>query len=99
MEHQVGWDLFIKLCARIDSEDTLKAWFAFIFSHEERTSLASRVELVHELLKGEKPQREISKSLNISIAKITRGSNALKSIDPSLRDWLCRELASLTQSG
>ena len=93
MEHQRGWTLFLKLCRDVDSPQTLKNFFDFIFTPEERLSLAGRIELVQELMKGEKSQRDISKKLNISIAKITRGSNALKTIHPSLLKWLQDELA------
>jgi TrpR family transcriptional regulator, trp operon repressor len=50
------------------------------------------VELLKALLKGDKPQRSIADELKISIAKISRGSNALKIIKPSLRKYLIQEL-------
>ena len=51
-----------------------------------------RYSIIHELIKQEKTQREIAKELNVSIAKISRGSNELKRIDKKLLTYLKEKL-------
>lgn len=87
-----GWDNFIKLCQRTKNKRQLRELFDFLFTPEEKEHLAMRILLVRELLKGEKTQREIAQILNISIAKITRGSNNLKHISDSLRKYLTSQI-------
>lgn len=83
-----GWDDFLALCQGADSKEVLDELCGLLFTLEEKEQLALRVELVKELLKGEKTQREISRELNISIAKITRGSNALKTASDQLKAFI-----------
>ncbi len=71
----------------------LQELMTFIFTPEEQAHLETRLQLISELLRGEKTQREIAKELNISIAKITRGSNGLKTISPALKCYLQSILA------
>ena len=58
--------------------------FDLFFTPEEKDNLALRYLIIQELLQDEKSQREMAKNLNVSIAKITRGSNELKRISPKL---------------
>jgi len=83
-----GWDDFLTLFERAGSKAVLNELCGLLFTLEEKEQLSLRVELVNELLKGEKTQREISRDLNISIAKITRGSNALKTSSESLKKFI-----------
>ena len=87
-----GWRDFIGLCRHASSDDELHALLKLLLTIDEQEQLATRVELLRALLKGDKPQRTIAEELKISIAKITRGSNALKTISPSLRHYLVKEL-------
>lgn len=87
-----GWRRFLNLCHKTKSPTELNTLFEFLLTAEERDTLATRVELVAALLKEEKTQREIAAELEISIAKITRGSNALKIIPKTLRSFLERHL-------
>ncbi len=48
--------------------------------------------IIKELLQKKKPQRQIAKDLNVSIAKITRGSNELKRMHPKLLQFLKKNL-------
>lgn len=86
-KHQ-GWRRFLTLCCDTKSPEQLNELFELFLTAEERNAIGLRVELISELLKGEKTQREIATDLEISIAKITRGSNALKIIPDSLRKFL-----------
>jgi TrpR family trp operon transcriptional repressor len=57
-------------------------------TQEERRDLTNRFRITRELIKGEKTQREIAKTLNVSIANITRGSNFLKTIPKDFREYV-----------
>ena len=83
-----GWQHFLALCRKAKSSDELNDLFQLLLTSEERDAMSTRVELISALLKGEKTQREIAADLGISIAKITRGSNALKVIPNSLLKFL-----------
>lgn len=87
-----SWRDFIVLCRHTRSDEELDALFQLLLSLSEQEQLATRVELLRALLKGDKSQRTIAEELPISIAKITRGSNALKIISPDLRHYLTSEL-------
>ncbi len=87
-----GWKDFIKLCRDVQDEVLVAELLDFLFTHEEKNNIATRILLVRELMSGEKTQREIAKDLKVSIAKITRGSNSLKRISPQLRRFLEREI-------
>ncbi len=90
--NQHAWQQFLDLCRSVNKSEVLDEFFDFIFTAEEREMIASRIIITEELLKQEKPQRQISKETGVSIAKITRGSNGLKSIDDSLRKLLIKKL-------
>lgn len=80
------------MCRHVGSERELCSLLDLLLTLDEQEQLATRVELLRALLRGEKSQRAIAENLHISIAKITRGSNALKTISPDLRDFLKKEL-------
>lgn len=84
---------FIEISTLINDKRQLEEFYELFLTSEERKDIAQRLEIVCELLKGENPQREIAKKLNTSIAKITRGSNCLKTVSTDLKDTL----SSLTQ--
>jgi len=83
-----GWWLFLKLCSLMRTEKELNELFGLLLTLEEKEDCAGRALIIKDLLKEEKSQREIADDLNVSIAKITRGSNALKIISPELREFL-----------
>ena len=83
-----GWWRFIDRLLQLKDKEEVNDYLELFLTHEERQDLGSRFLIIHELLKGEKPQREISRTLQVSIAKITRGSNALKTIKSKLRRFL-----------
>ena len=88
MKDEDGWQFFIKLCLQVKSAKEFDQFFDLFLTMEEKNLLASRCKIIQELLKDELPQREIAKQYNVSIAQITRGSNALKRIDPKLQNFL-----------
>ena len=87
-----GWQHFLMLCRETKSSEQLDELLQLFLTSEERNAIGLRVELISELLKGSRTQREIAAELEISIAKITRGSNALKIIPDSLRKFLLKKL-------
>ena len=87
-----SWNRFITLCKQTESSEQLGQLLHAFLTPEEREQIALRVELVKELLRQEKSQREIAKELKISIAKITRGSNMLKSLPNDTLEFLKAKL-------
>lgn len=87
-----GWQDFLKLCAKITSPEELGQLFDLFFTIEEKETLASRFLIIKSLIEGNLTQREIAESSKVSIAQITRGSNALKIISPELKDNLKKRL-------
>jgi TrpR family trp operon transcriptional repressor len=86
---------FIKLSSLVTDNNLKNEFFDLFLTPEERKDIGQRLEIVFELLKGEHPQREIAKNLNTSIAKITRGSNCLKSVSSDLKEVI-KKLSELT---
>lgn len=80
-----GWQGFLEMCSQIDSPEDFNQIFDLFLTIEERETLASRFWIVKSLLQGELTQREIAEKFHVSIAQITRGSNAMKIISPKLR--------------
>ena len=87
-----GWQSFLRICKEVKNLDQLDELLNFFLTIEEKQNLATRYLLIQGLLKGKKTQRELSKELRVSIAKITRGSNALKIISDPLRGFLERKM-------
>ena len=83
-----GWRGFIRHCLNVQNEQDLEAYFGLFLTNDERQVIAGRYQIVRELLRGEKSQREIAKDLEVSIANISRGSNALKTTKSSLKKYL-----------
>lgn len=88
MKDEDGWQFFIKLCLQFKSEKELEQFFDLFLTIEEKNLLASRYKIIQGLLEDKLPQREMAKQYNVSIAQITRGSNALKRIDPKFERFL-----------
>jgi len=87
-----GWRRFLTACAKVRDPGKLDEFFDLFLTFEERAALAGRYLVVESLLKGKKSQREIAHDLKVSISKITRGSNSLKSISEGLRSFLARRM-------
>lgn len=83
---------FVELFLSIKDKKLLFSLLDFFLTPEEKKDLAKRFLITKELIKKEKTQREIAKDLNVSIAKITRGSNELKRLNPKSLAFLKRML-------
>ena len=86
-----GWREFLEMCSKINSEDDFDSFFSLFMTFEERETMASRFLIIKALLEGQLTQREIADKYKVSIAQITRGSNALKIIDPKFKKFLERK--------
>lgn len=84
-QHEQAWQNFLKLCLSQKTPEELSELFDFFLSIDEREDVIDRYRITTALLEGEMTQREMSKNLGVSIAKITRGSNMLKTIGQQLK--------------
>ena len=80
-----GWRGFLKICSKCQSLREFDRIMNLFLTHQERNVVATRFLILRELIRGKKTQREMAKDLKVSIAKITRGSNFLKTIKPDPR--------------
>ncbi len=83
-----GWRCFLNWCSATQDKALLTELFDCLLTPEEKESIETRCLIVQALLDQEKPQRQISEDLKVSIAKITRGSNQLKRISEKLKKYL-----------
>ncbi|MBA3721955.1 MAG: trp operon repressor [Parachlamydiaceae bacterium] len=83
-----GWSDFLDLCSQIKNPKKFDKAFSLFLTFEERENMASRYLIIKALLEGKLTQREIAEKYKVSIAQITRGSNALKIIDPEFKKFL-----------
>ena len=86
-----GWKRFLELCKQQESNKELNQFFDLVLTIEERETIASRCLIIDALLEGQLPQREISEKHHVSIAQITRGSNALKIVDSKFKKGLTKK--------
>ena len=76
----------MELSTRLAKVGELAEFYDLFLTLEEKKDLALRLLLVRALLDEELTQREIAQELGVSIAKITRGSNALKITKKKLKE-------------
>lgn len=88
-----GWYNFLELCSKIKTPEAFNSFFALFLTFEERETMGSRYLIIKALLDGQLTQREIAETYKVSIAQITRGSNALKIINPEFKKFLEKKLS------
>lgn len=86
--HKKGWHDFLTLCTKFQTTKELDEAFNLFMTHEEKEALSSRYLIVKSLLEGTITQREMSEKFKVSIAQITRGSNALKIASVKFKEML-----------
>lgn len=79
---------FVELCSQIDSSKELRSFFDLFLTFEEKEIFGARFAIIAALLEGKLTQREIADKYKVSIAQITRGSNALKLASIPLKNFL-----------
>ena len=87
-QHEQAWQNFLSLCLSQKEPEDLSELLDFFLSIDERENVIDRYRITEALLKGKMTQREMSKELGVSIAKITRGSNGLKVASEKLKQKL-----------
>ena len=75
-----AYDELCSLISKIKDKDELESVFSCLFTPTERKDFAERWQIVKELRDGT-TQREIAKTYNMSLCKITRGSKELRKPD------------------
>lgn len=85
------WRHFLEFCLKLKTRDNFKEFFDLLFTLDEKEDLIKRARVITALLRGDQTQREIAKEINVSIFKVTRGSNALKIISNHLKTFLKKE--------
>jgi TrpR family trp operon transcriptional repressor len=78
----------LALSTQAAEKGKLEEFFQLFLTDQEMEMLGKRLLVVQALLQGRLTQREIAKREKVSISQITRGSNALKKISPSLKKSL-----------
>jgi TrpR family trp operon transcriptional repressor len=87
-----AWQEFLALCAQQKTPQDFEFLLSLFLTYEERADLTTRYSIVKELLEAKLTQRTIAKELDVSIAKITRGSNELKTLSTSQKKKLMEML-------
>ncbi len=87
-----GWQQLLTWCQQVKDEKQLSSLFELLLTPEEKIDVAKRCLIIRELLAKKLSQREIAKNLNVSIAKITRGSNEIKRLSPELLQFVKENL-------
>ena len=87
-----GWPAFLKLCGKFEHPEEFKDLFDLFLTLEEKEDIGKRYLILQAMLDGQMTQREIAEAIQVSISKVTRGSNALKIISDPLREALKKEM-------
>ncbi|MBI2742674.1 MAG: trp operon repressor [Chlamydiales bacterium] len=83
-----SYQSFLKLCTRASSSEELEKILDLFLTIEEKEILSSRYQIIQALLEEKISQREMAKTLGVSISQITRGSNALKTTSDELKQFI-----------
>ncbi|MED7819997.1 MULTISPECIES: trp operon repressor [unclassified Francisella] len=81
-----GWKQLMDVLAQNNNPKDIEIICNFFLTKEEVEQLNKRVLLTKELINKDKSQREIAKSLKISICTVTRCSNALKECSKKIKE-------------
>lgn len=83
-----NWQQVMDLVKQSADDEQHALLLTMLMTPDERDVLLARVNIFHELLKGDLTQRQISQLLGVGIATITRGSNELKNHSGMDKEWL-----------
>ncbi|MCK4608899.1 MAG: trp operon repressor [Gammaproteobacteria bacterium] len=86
------WLEFLRFCSEFRTSEQVDNFFEVFYTFNEREEVLSRYLIVKEMLTSKKTQREIAVSHNVSIAKITRGSNQLKRVSDEFKEFIARAI-------
>lgn len=82
------WQDVLALFEHSCQQEQLDFLLSMIMTYDEREALLARMNIFHELIKGEYSQRQISQMLGVGVATITRGSSELKKLQPKQKQQL-----------
>ncbi|MBL4831910.1 MAG: trp operon repressor [Aliivibrio sp.] len=83
-----NWQQVMDLIKQSADDEQHSLLLTMLMTPDERDVLLARVNIFHELLKGDLSQRQVSQLLGVGIATITRGSNELKNHSEMDKEWL-----------
>ncbi len=86
-----AWPLFIAITEKLDRDD-LSVWLDLLLTPAEKEDIQDRIDILKGLLEESLPQRELAEKLGVSISKISRGSNLLKTLNSDKKEWLREKL-------
>lgn len=75
------WGEVVDLLGEQVNQDAILAILSILLTAEERDAIGSRLAIMRALLSGRESQRQIAIRLEVSIAKVTRCSNYLKTLN------------------
>ncbi|WP_051241235.1 trp operon repressor [Vibrio litoralis] len=84
----VNWQDVLALLGHSCQQEQLDFLLSMLLTYDEREALLARMNILHELMKGECSQRQISQMLGVGVATITRGSSELKKLQPEQKQQL-----------
>jgi TrpR family trp operon transcriptional repressor len=83
-----AWQDFMQCCLKLNDLTQLTAFFEIFLTISEKEEIGNRFQIIRELITAKKTQREIARDLKVSIANVSRGSNALKTISYDVKKLL-----------
>lgn len=81
-----GWRKLLTILSQLTDKKDIEELLTLLLTFDERQDLGKRVAIVQGLRSGNESQRDMSQHLQVSIAKITRGSNAMKQMSKRLQE-------------
>lgn len=82
------WQDVLNLFSHSCEQQQLDFLLSMLLTYDEREALLARMNILHELIKGEHSQRQISQMLGVGVATITRGSSELKKLQQDQKQQL-----------
>lgn len=79
----------VEIFAKTTDKKQMRKLFEELLTKAELTDIEKRWFIMKELYKG-LPQRKIAKEMEVSLCKITRGSNVLKQDDSLFKEYLAK---------
>lgn len=83
-----NWSDVLDLLEQSGQQQQLDFILSMLMTFDEREALLARMNILHELIKGDRSQRQISQMLGVGVATITRGSTELKKLEQDKKQQL-----------
>lgn len=95
------WQDVLYLLEQSCQQKHLDFLLSTLLTFDEREALLARMNILHELIKGDRSQRQISQMLGVGVATITRGSTELKKLEQDQKQQLqsLLQAAAVNKSG